>query len=116
MDANGKGEWRDEHLPDEDLLATDGSEEAELAAARAVELSKEPTPSCTWCTSEWYPSSCELSRDATATTASSTSRSKRSPQSCSEAVWRVKAPAEPWPEPTSGWGRWTWRSWPWPRR
>jgi nucleotide-binding universal stress UspA family protein len=37
-------------FPTRILLATDGSEEAELAALRAVNLAMQPNPSCMWCT------------------------------------------------------------------
>ena len=44
-------------FPTRILLATDGSEEAELAATRAVDIAERLAPSCMWCTSEWYPAS-----------------------------------------------------------
>ena len=37
------------------LLATDGSEEAELATRAAVELAETPAPRCTWPTSSRCP-------------------------------------------------------------
>jgi hypothetical protein len=42
-------------FPTRILLATDSFEEAQLPPLGPWTLPKEPTQSCTWCTSEWYP-------------------------------------------------------------
>jgi nucleotide-binding universal stress UspA family protein len=98
------------------LLATDGSEEADLAALTAVELADathselhvvhvgmvpiflKSYPGTLGYERRIYEQIEEMSREL-----------------LRKQTWRVKAVGAPWPELTSGWGRWLWRSWPWPR-
>jgi nucleotide-binding universal stress UspA family protein len=41
-------------FPTKVLLATDGSEEAELAARTAIEMAEKTGSDCTWCTPSLY--------------------------------------------------------------
>jgi hypothetical protein len=66
------------------LLATDGSEGAELAALRAVDVAHATDSELHVVHVGLVPASWRAIPGRSATTASSTSRSKRSPGSCSE--------------------------------
>ena len=103
-------------FPTRILLATDGSEEAERAALRAVDLTQRTDselhvvhvgvvplfllsdPGTLGDDGKLYEQIEEESREL--------------PRKLS---WRVKVAGDTVAGPTSGWGRWIWRSWPWPR-
>jgi nucleotide-binding universal stress UspA family protein len=95
-------------FPTRILLATDGSEEAQLAALRAVDIAEntdselhvvhvgviptflESYPGTLGYERKLYEQIDEMSREL-----------------LRKQTWRVKVAGAPWPGPTSGWGWWT---------
>ena len=117
-DPTGKESVTRSIFPTRILLATDGSEEAELAALSAVDLAEKTDSELhvvhvavvpKFLESYRYPGTLGYDRKLYEQI------EEESKERLRKESWRVKVAGGPWLGPTSGWERWTWRLWLWPR-